>query len=232
MLPLALAAVKYKLVPSARSLVLVGILYSVLPSLENFQLSEPSSHLIYVLALDPLSTNTCELALGEPTVPYCSVMLRSSTNKSTTVSEFILPVTSRLPPILTLPVAVKLVAPVNVPCAALVFAVVVKLALASRPFASINVFTSAFVKLFVAAGVKSNTPVELSYVNEPLPLGEFVVRLILLLTLAGVKYKFVVPSVKSSVVLPENIALSSTLIWPFASKFIGDTFEKCANTSA
>ena len=104
--------------PSAKSLVLVGILYSVLPSFENFQLSEPSSHLIYVLALDPLSTNTCELALGAPTVPYCNVMFRSSTNKSTTVSEFMLPVTSRLPPILTLPVAVKLVAPVKLPCTA------------------------------------------------------------------------------------------------------------------
>ena len=42
----ALAFVKYKLVPSAKSLVLVGIAYSVLPSLLNFQASAGSSHLM------------------------------------------------------------------------------------------------------------------------------------------------------------------------------------------
>ena len=79
-------------------------------------MSSPSSQRMYVLALDPLSTNICELALGDPTLPYCNVMFLSSTNRSTTVSELMLPVTFKLPPTLTLPVAVKLVAPVKVPC--------------------------------------------------------------------------------------------------------------------
>ena len=37
----------------------------------------------------------------------------SSTNKSTTVSEFMFPVTSKLPPIVALPVTVKPKAPVD-----------------------------------------------------------------------------------------------------------------------